>query len=66
MITFPINKKSEDTISFRVIGHQMIGTKKIDTKFICYADNEENAKQILNEYKTVNFVKYNMRTLAKL
>jgi hypothetical protein len=47
------------------MGHQMIGTKKIDTKFICYADNEENAKQILNEYKTVNFVKYNMRTLAK-
>lgn len=65
MITFPINNKSENTISFRVRGTQTLGTKKLDTLFICYAENENLAKKILNEYKMTKLVKYNMRTLAK-
>ena len=65
MITFPINNKSEKTIPFRVRGTQTLGTKKLDTLFICYAENENLAKKILNEYKLTKLVKYNMRTLAK-
>lgn len=65
MITFPINNKSKNAIPFRVRGTQTLGTKKLDTLFICYAENENLAKKILNEYKMTKLVKYNMRTLAK-
>jgi hypothetical protein len=65
MITFEINKPNVDTTPFRVKGHQTISGKKIDTMFVCYADNETAAKKILNEYKMTKLVKYNMRTLAK-
>jgi hypothetical protein len=66
MITFPINRKTENSTPFRVMGYQVIGTKKIDTKFVCYANDENNAKEILNEYKLTNLVKYNLRTLAEI
>ena len=48
------------------MGYQVIGSKKIDTKFVCYANDENNAKEILNEYKLTNLVKYNLRTLAEI
>ena len=41
MITFPINNKSENAIPFRVRGTQTLGAKKLDTLFICYAENEK-------------------------
>lgn len=65
MIRFPINTKKENTNTFRVYGNQTIGNRKIETLFLCYAENENVAKKILNDYKMTKLVKYNMRTLAK-
>jgi hypothetical protein len=50
MIRFPINTKKENTNTFRVYGNQTIGNRKIETLFLCYAENENVAKKIKHDF----------------
>ncbi len=64
MLTFEINKPKENDIVYKINGTQKINNKDYKTQFIVYAQNEESAKEKLNDYKMTHYVKYILSTFG--
>lgn len=66
MIKYKINNNDNNEFKhcYRVNGVIFQNFKEIKTKFIVFANSEEDAKKKLADFKTKLDVKYNMQTLA--